>query len=91
MNVRDLEAIQISWKALRKKDKKTARQQIRKAHDELQDHIVFHPICHMMMAMTYTKEPIQMTKEMYLGIMAPWASLRRNRSTKKRRRFFSKT
>lgn len=62
---------------LLKKDTKRARQQLQRAHDVLQNHIILHPICHMMMAVTYRKQPIQMTKEIYLGIMAPWASIRR--------------
>ena len=33
---------------------------------------------------SYTPHPIKMTKEVYLGIMAPWASVRRNFRRKKK-------
>ena len=82
------ECLYNGWVALQNWDAKTAQEEFRKAHDLLQNHIIYHPICHMMLAVSYAPHPIKMTKEVYLGIMAPWASVRRNIRRKKRRREF---
>lgn len=82
------ESLHKGWVALQNRNVKKAQEEFRKAHDALQNHILYHPICHMMLAISYTPHPIKMTKEVYLGIMAPWASVRRNIRAKKRRREF---
>ena len=74
--------------AIRNGNSKRAQEELQRAHDTLQNHIIYHPICHLMLAVSYTPHPIKMTREVYLGIMAPWASIRRNMSSKKRRRKF---
>lgn len=74
------------WEALQNRDFERAQKELRAAHDALQDHILYHPVCHMMLAVSYIPHPIKMTREVYLGIMAPWASIRRNLNTKKRGR-----
>ena len=77
------EGLYKGWVALQNWDAKKAQEEFRKAHDVLQNHIIYHPICHVMLAISYTPHPIKMTKEVYLGIMAPWASVRRNIRRKK--------
>ena len=74
------------WEALQNRDLKRAQKELKAAHDSLQDHILYHPVCHMMLAVSYIPHPIKMTREVYLGIMAPWASIRRNLNAKKRGR-----
>ena len=75
-----------AWVALQSRDMMRAQKELKHAHDSLQNHVLYHPICHLMMAVSHAPHPIRMTKEIYLGIMAPWGTIRRNIRTKKRRR-----
>ena len=70
------------WIAIQNRDIKKAQKELKEAHDALQNHILYHPMCHMMLAVSHIPHPIRMTREVYLGIMAPWASLRRNLRSK---------
>lgn len=75
----------LGWVAIQSRDSKRAQKELQKAHDALQNHVLYHPICHVMLAVSHIPHPIRMTREVYLGIMAPWASIRRNRRVKKER------
>ena len=74
------------WIAIRNRDAKKAQEALKEAHDNLQNDILYHPVCHLMLAISHIPHPIKVTKEVYLGFMAPWASFRRNLNSKKRRR-----
>ena len=88
MNLSGKKSLYKGWIAIQNRDAEKAQEELKKAHDTLQNHVLFHPICHMMLAVSHLPHPIRMTREIYLGLMAPWASIRRNMNSKKRRRKF---